>query len=269
MVTRGAGDDHRRDAQAPGLGQRDARHSSEGGVLASELKRILVVDDDPFIRRLVRDKLDLAGFEVLAAASGQEALTLIERSGLPHLAIVDINMPGMDGFEFCRIVQAYTDLPVIMLTAVDEEETIIRGIEQFAEDYITKPFSPRELVARTERVLRRIGNFAFTLEPLIKVDDGLAVDFSQQQAVVDGESIALTPTETKLLYILMRNAGRTVTTDFLLRRLWPLEEVYEDALRVHIHRLRKKIQGSASELAYITTERGTGYRFAAGSTRRR
>jgi DNA-binding response OmpR family regulator len=172
-------------------------------------------------------------------------------------------MPGMDGFEFCQAVQAYSDLPVIMLTAVDEEETVIRGIEQFAEDYVTKPFSPRELVARTERVLRRIGDFAYTLEPITKVDDRLAVDFSHQIAIVEGEPIALTPTETKILYILMRNAGRTVTSDFLLRRLWPLEEVFEDTLRVHIHRLRKKIEIEPKS-PYIVTERGLGYRFVPG-----
>jgi DNA-binding response OmpR family regulator len=232
-----------------------------GCVLASCAQRVLVVDDDPAILRLVSDKLDRAGFEVLTAASGHQALELIDRRGLPHLAIVDINMPGMDGFEFCQSVQAYSDLPVIMLTAVDEEETVIRGIEQFAEDYVTKPFSPRELVARIQRVLRRVGDFAYTLEPITRVDDRLAVDFSHQQAIVDDESIALTPTETKLLYILMRNAGRTVTTDFLLRRLWPLEEVFEDALRVHVHRLRKKIQGSASRPQYLVTERAVGYRF--------
>jgi DNA-binding response OmpR family regulator len=229
--------------------------------LASYSQRILVIDDDPSILQLVSDKLDQAGFEVFTATSGQQALELLERSGLPHLAIVDINMPGMDGFEFCRIVQAYTDLPVILLTGVDEEDIIVRGIEQFAEDYVLKPFSPRELLARTQRVLRRIGDFAYTLEPIAKVDDRLAVDFSHQQAIVDGASVSLTPTETKLLYILMRNAGRTVTTDFLLRRLWPLEEVFEDTLRVHIHRLRKKIQDPAPRRQYITTERGVGYRF--------
>jgi DNA-binding response OmpR family regulator len=228
------------------------------------LQRILVVDDDPAILRLVRDKLDRAGFKVLTAGSGQQALEVIASQGLPHLAIVDINMPGMDGYEFCQTVQTYSDLPVIMLTAVDEEETVIRGIEQFAEDYVTKPFSPRELVARTQRVLRRIGDFAYALEPITKVDDRLAVDFGHQQAFVDDEPRALTPTETKLLYILMRNAGRTVTTGFLLRRLWPLEEVFEDTLRVHIHRLRKKIEIDPKR-PYIVTERGLGYRFMAGT----
>jgi DNA-binding response OmpR family regulator len=226
-------------------------------------QRILVVDDDPAVLRLVRDKLDRAGFEVLTATSGQHALDVIARRGLPHLAIVDIMMPGIDGFEFSRIVQEFTDLPVIMLTAVDEEETVIQGIEHFAEDYITKPFSPRELVARVQRVLRRIGDFAYTLDPVTQVDDRLAVDFAYQRAIVDGQPVALTPTETKILYILMRNAGRTVTTDFLLRRLWPLEEMFEDALRVHVHRLRQKIEAVPGQPRYIVTERGLGYRFAA------
>lgn len=229
--------------------------------LAGSPPRVLVVDDDPDILRLVRDKLDRAGFEVLTASSGQQALAVIDRAGLPHLAIVDINMPGMDGFEFCRIVQSYSDLPVILLTAVDEEETIIQGIEHYAEDYVTKPFSPRELVARVRRVLRRIGGFAYTLNPQVQVDEQLSIDFAGQQALVDGHPTLLTPTETKILYILMRNAGRTVTTDFLLRRLWPREEVFEDTLRVHISRLRKKIEPKPGQTRYVITERGTGYSF--------
>jgi DNA-binding response OmpR family regulator len=231
-------------------------------VLDPNSQRILVVDDDPAILRLVSDKVAQAGFEVFTAASGEQALEVIARQGLPHLAIVDINMPGMTGFEFCQSVQAYSDLPVVMLTAVDEEETIIRGLDDFAEDYITKPFSPRELLSRVQRVLRRMGDFAYALEPIIEVDDRLAVDFAHQRALVDDRPISLTPTETKLLYILMRNAGRTVTTGFLLRRLWPLEEVYEDTLRVHVHRLRKKIQSGHSQPQYIATARGLGYRFA-------
>jgi DNA-binding response OmpR family regulator len=228
---------------------------------AIEIQHILVVDDDPKIRRLVELKLDHAGFEVRTAASGQEALDIIARHGLPHLAIVDIMMPGMNGFEFCEAVQEFSDLPVVMLTAVDDEDVVIQGIERFAEDYIIKPFSPRELLARVQRVLRRIGDFAYTLEPVTQVDDRLGVDFAHQRAVIGGQSIDLTPTETKILYILMRNAGRTVTTDFLLRRLWPLEEVFEDTLRVHVHRLRQKIEANPSKPRYVVTERGLGYRF--------
>jgi DNA-binding response OmpR family regulator len=181
-------------------------------------QRILVLDGDPAILCLVSDTLDRAGFEVFTAASGQQALEVIARRGLPHLAIIDINTPGMDGFEFCQAVHQFADLPVIILTAVDEEETVIRGIEHCAEDYVTKPFNPRELVARVQRVLRRVGDFAYTLDPVTQAD-------------------------------------------FLLRRLWPLEEVFEDTLRVHIHRLRRKIEPTPREPLYIVTERGVGYRF--------
>ena len=208
------------------------------GDAAESFQRILVVDDDPDILRLVRDKLDRAGFEVFTATSGQDALDVIKRRGLPHLAIVDLMMPGMSGFEFCQTVQQFSDLPVIMLTAIDEEETVIQGIEHYAEDYITKPFSPRELVARVQRVLRRMADYSYTFTPLTRIDDRLAVDFAHQEAVIDDQKISFTPLETKILYILMRNAGRTVTSSFLLRRLWPLEEGSEHTLRVHVHRLR-------------------------------
>jgi len=228
---------------------------------ATEFPRVLVVDDDPAIVRLVARKLDLNGYLVMKAHSGADALEQITRYGLPHLAIVDINMPGMDGFEFCRTIQQYADVPVILLTAVDQEEVIIQGIEHFAEDYVTKPFSPRELVARVGRVLRRMGDFAYTLDPVVQVDGRLAVDFVHQRVTLDGEDVSLTPTETKILFILMRNAGRTVTNDFLLRRIWPLDEIFEDTLRVHIHRLRQKIEPKTAQVKYVGTERGLGYRF--------
>ncbi len=226
-------------------------------------QRILVVDDDPAIQRLVKDKLENAGYEVFTAANGRQALEVIGRTGIPHLAIVDINMPTMNGFEFCEAVQQFSDLPVIMLSAVDEEETIIQGISRYAEDYVTKPFSPRELLARVQRVLRRIGDFAYTLALLTRIDGRLAVDFPHQSVLVDEHPVALTPTETKLLYLLLRNAGRIVTIDFLLRRLWPMEEVFEDTLRVHVHRLRQKIEPNPSKPSYILTERGLGYSFPA------
>lgn len=227
----------------------------------SSRRRILIVDDDPAILRLVRDKLDSVGYEALTASSGYEALDVIERRGMPHLAIVDLNMHGMSGFQFCETVQQFSDLPVIMLSAQDEEDTIIRGISRYAEDYVAKPFSPRELAARVDRVLRRIGDFAYTLDAVTRIDDHLSVDFPHQRAIIGGEAVPLTPTETKLLFILIRNAGRVVTAEFLLRRLWPMEEVFEDTLRVHIHRLRQKIEPAPSRPRYVLTERGMGYSF--------
>lgn len=224
-------------------------------------RRILAVEDDPDLLRLIRRTLEDAGFEVWACPSAEEALATLSKRGLPHLALVDILLPGLDGLALCRKLQEWSDLPIVMLTSVDEEETVVQAIEKFAEDYIRKPFKPRELVARIERVFRRIGDFAYALQPVLKIDDRLAVDFAHQKVAVDGREVALTSTETKLLYVLLRSAGRVVATDFLLRRLWPSDEVFEDTLRVHVHRLRSKIEPEPSRPRYVVTERGTGYRF--------
>ncbi len=231
--------------------------------IQEEPYHILAVDDSPMILRLVSLALEEAGFKVTTASSGEEGLEVIQRFGLPHLALVDINMPpGMDGLEFCEKVLEFSDLPIVMLTAIDHEETIIQAIDQFAEDYITKPFNHGELVSRIRRVLRRIGDFGYTNDPVIKIDHHLSIDLPNRIAVVAGDNIPLTPTEAKILYILVRAAGRTVTTDFLMRRLWPLERVGEDRLRVNIHRVRKKIEAGKSE-PYIISIRGIGYAFTA------
>lgn len=227
----------------------------------SGLQRVLVVDDNTYTLRLVKQTLEQAGYQVSTAVSGEEALTLIERYGLPHLAIVDLHMPGMSGFEFCRSVHEFSDVPVIMLTAVGSEETVIEGLEQHAEDYIVKPFSSPELIARVSRVLRRMGDFSYTLAATTNIDDRLLIDFPRREAIVDGQSTPLTPTESKLLYILVRNAGRIVTTAFLLSRIWPMQDAHEDRLHVHVHRLRRKIEPDHNQPTYIIAERGTGYRF--------
>lgn len=224
-------------------------------------QRVLVVDDDPDIARVVRITLEEEGFEVETASSANEAFEQIARHGLPHLAVVDIRMPGMDGIELSRKVQKYSDLPVIMLTAVDEEETVVRAIEEVAEDYVVKPFLPKVLAARVKRVIRRMGDFSFRLEALTVIDDRLAIDFAEKKALIDEEPVSLTPTETKLLHILIRSARRTVTTEYLLGRLWPLDEVFEDTLRVHVHRLRQKIEPDSSSPHYLITQRGVGYSF--------
>lgn len=226
-----------------------------------ESQRILAVDDNAYTLRIVKHTLEQAGYEVVTAASGKDALKLINRHGLPHLAIVDLHMPIMSGFEFCHEVHQYSDMPVIMLTAVHTEETIIEGLEEHAEDYIVKPFNPTELVARVRRVLGRMGDYNYTLESTTRIDDRLKVNFPNREATVDGEEVSLTPTEAKLLYILVRNAGRIVTTEFLLNRIWPMQDAQEDRLHVHVHRLRRKIEADHNEPSYIIAERGTGYRF--------
>jgi DNA-binding response OmpR family regulator len=226
--------------------------------------KILAVDDNAYTLRILRHTLQGAGFSVATAVSGEEALQQITTTGLPHLAIVDLHMPGgISGFEFCRSVHQYSDLPIIMLTAVDDENTVLEGLEKHAEDYIVKPFSPGELTARVNRLLQRMGQFAYPLAQEIVVDDRLRINFPQRVAIVEEESVSLTPTETKLLYLLMHSAGQTVTTEYILRRLWPGETAFEDRLHVHLHRLRRKIEAKdgQSRERYITSERGTGYVF--------
>ncbi|MCP5098738.1 MAG: response regulator transcription factor [Chloroflexi bacterium] len=227
-----------------------------------ESQRILAVDDNAFTLRIVQHTLEQAGYQVVTATSGQDALKLINRHGMPHLAIVDLHMPLMSGFEFCHQVHQFCDMPVIMLTAVNTEETIIEGLEQHADDYIVKPFNPTELVVRVRRVLGRMGDYNYTLESTTRIDERLLIDFPSRDATVDGKSVSLTPTESKLLYILVRNAGRIVTTEFLLNRIWPMQEAHEDRLHVHVHRLRRKIEVNHNQPSYVIAERGTGYRFS-------
>ena len=231
--------------------------------VANEIKRILVVDDSPVILHGVRQSLEKSGYTVQTAVSGKEALALIKRAGLPHLAIIDLNMPGMDGFQLCEVIHKFSDLPIIMLTAEADEQTVVHGLDNFAEDYIIKPFRAAELASRVRRVLLRIGDFAYTLDPIITVDECLRIDFPNRKAFVGKEQKAksLTPTETKILYILLRNAGRTVTNEFLLRRIWPQEDAFEDRLHTHVYRLRRKIEPAPKDPKYILSQWGTGYTF--------
>lgn len=226
-----------------------------------DIQRILIVDDNTYTLRIVKHTLEQAGYQVSTAVSGEEGLRLIDRYGFPHLAIVDLHMPGMSGFEFCRSLHEFSDVPVLMLTAVGSEETIIEGLQKYAEDYIVKPFSSPELAVRVRRILRRMGDYNYTLDSTTVIDDRLLVNFPKREAIVNGESISLTPTEAKLLYILVRNSGRIVTTEFLLSRIWPLQNAQEDRLHVHVHRLRRKIEPDHNQPAYIVAERGMGYSF--------
>lgn len=223
---------------------------------------ILVVDDSVEALQILEKTLEKAGYRVWSALSGEDALKLVAKSGLPQLAIVDLHMPpGMDGFELCERLNQFCDIPIIMLTAVDEASTVVRAIQQFAEDYVVKPFSPSELVARIKRVLERVGQFPYGAEMPLQVDPRLDIDFPARRLIKDGVTSALTPTEARLLYILMRNSGETVATDFLLRRMWPREITYEDRLHVYVHRLRTKLKELDGKHKYIISERGVGYRF--------
>lgn len=223
--------------------------------------RVLAVDDEPSVLRVVRASLEREGFEVAAVDSAERALEWISHNGLPHVAVVDLRLPGMDGLELCRKVLEHSDLPIIILSGVDDEATIIEAIEQVAEDYVRKPFLPKELAVRVKRVMLRIGDFSYTFGPQTVISDHLTIDFARKHASVGGAEVVLTPIETKLLHVLVSAAPRTITTRYLLNRVWPLEELNEDSVRVYIHRLRRKIEPEPRRPRYILTRRGRGYSF--------
>lgn len=225
-------------------------------------QRILIVDDSRVILQMIRKVLDDTGYEVYSAESGEEALDLIKKRGLPHLALIDINMSGMNGFTLCEKIHRFSDLPIIMITSEDSEEMVVEGLQYHAEDYVIKPIRKKEIVARVERVLRRMGDFGYTLsDPTITVDKRLQVRLAHREIVLDGETVKLTPIEAKFLYILMRHAGRTVSTEYILRRIWPNAEAYEDRLHAAVYRLRRKMEANPKEPVYIVSDWSKGYIF--------
>lgn len=224
-------------------------------------RRILVVDDEERMVRFIRLNLEHDGFQVIEAYRGNEAIEKM-RSNLPDLILLDVMMPDLDGFEVLRIIREISTVPVIMLTAKGEEEDRVRGLELGADDYITKPFSPRELVSRVKAVLRRIDTGSAASHGLIEVDDRLKIDFDRREVWVEGELVQLRPTEYRLLYHLVQNAGWVITHDQILAKVWGYE--YRDEphyVRLYINYLRKKLEEDPSNPKYILTERGVGYRF--------
>lgn len=217
------------------------------------------------MRRLVTQGLKQSGFQVTDMASAEEAIDWMRKFGTPHLALVDIDLQyGMSGLDFCNTVRQFTEMPVVMMTANDEAYTIIQALDKFAEDYITKPFSIRELITRVSRVIRRIDQFGDDLSPLTQIDEQLYVDFAKRLLIAGEETISLTPTESELLYVLVRNVGRVVTIEFLSRRVWPLEAVDKHKLQVSMYRLRQKMK-KVSDFDYIVSERSIGYRLVIGT----
>lgn len=224
-------------------------------------RRILVVDDEERMVRFIRLNLEHDGFQVIEAFRGTQAIENL-RSDMPDLVLLDVMMPDIDGFEVLRLIRESSSVPVIMLTAKGEEDDRIRGLELGADDYITKPFSPRELVSRVRAVLRRTETAGSSTHGLIEVDDRLKLDFDRREVWVDGELVQLRPTEYRLLYHLVQNAGWVVTHDQLLAKVWGY--AYRDEphyVRLYINYLRKKLEKDPSDPQYILTERGIGYRF--------
>ena len=189
---------------------------------------------------------------------------------MPHLALVDINLASnMNGFDFAESVHRFSDLPIIFVSAVSDEETVVSGLDRHAEDFVVKPndgpIRTAELCSRIRRVLRRVGAYSYGLKRVVTIDDRLRINFVSQTAYINGKEISLTPTETKILHLLLRHAGRTLTNEYLLRRLYPLEEAYEDRLHSHVYRLRRKIEVDNRNPHYVVGDWGKGYFFERGT----
>lgn len=224
-------------------------------------RRILVVDDEERMVRFIRLNLEYDGFRVIEAFNGTQAINKV-RASLPDLILLDIMMPDIDGFEVLRTIREVSTVPVIMLTAKGEEDDRVRGLELGADDYITKPFSPRELVSRVRAVLRRTESSTVSTHEIIQVDERLKLDFDRREIWVNGELVQLRPTEYRLLYHLVQNAGWVISHDQLLAKVWGYE--YQDEphyVRLYINYLRKKLEEDPANPKYILTERGVGYRF--------
>lgn len=224
-------------------------------------KLILVVDDEERMSRFIRLNLEHDGFQVVEANRGMKAINLI-RERIPDLVLLDVMMPDLDGFEVLQMIRESHQVPVIMLTAKGEEDDKVKGLELGADDYVTKPFSPRELVSRVKAVLRRNDQGGTSGDGAIDVDDHLKIDFGRREVWLDGELVKLRPTEYRLLYHLVQNAGWVLTYDQILAKVWGYE--YRDEphyVRLYVNYLRQKLEQDPANPQYILTERGVGYRF--------
>lgn len=223
-------------------------------------KDVLVVDDEATIREVLRRYLEREGFQVTEAADGEEALAAVE-SGPPDLVVLDLMLPGLDGLTLARRLQTGFDVPVVMLTAKGELRDRIEGLQVGADDYIVKPFSPREVVLRVKAVLRRTE--AADLEVAQPVEaGGVRLDPARREAEVDGEPISLTAKEFDLLHFLVRHPRQVFGRDRLLDNVWGFDfQGDPSTVTVHIRRLREKVESDPSEPTHILTVWGVGYKF--------
>jgi DNA-binding response OmpR family regulator len=225
------------------------------------VKTVLVVDDEPIVREVVVGYLQRDGFRTLEAGDGDQARELLEQDP-PNLVVLDLMLPGMDGLELCRWIRARSDLPVIMLTARGEEADRIVGLELGADDYVTKPFSPRELAARVRTVLRRssppaVGEARLTF-------DRLELDASTREVTKGGEPVRLTAREFDLLWFLASHPRRVFSRSQLMDRVWGYEAALDTGtVTVHVRRLREKVEDDPSRPRFLETVWGVGYRFCA------
>jgi len=225
------------------------------------MARILVIDDEPTLLATVRFNLEREGFEVITSSDGAEALAL-SREHQPDLVLLDLMLPGMHGFEVCRILRKHTSVPIVILSARTEEVDRVVGLELGADDYITKPFSMVELLARVRACLRRVADMRSRDESEQIASGSLAVDLRKREAAQDGVPLNLKTKEFDLLVALMQNRGQTLSREQLFTRVWKYESLGASrTVDVHIGRLRQKIEDHPDRPIRIVTVRGAGYRF--------
>jgi DNA-binding response OmpR family regulator len=221
---------------------------------------ILIVDDDAAMVKMVAHNLDAAGYRVLTARDGEQAIRMI-RQDKPHLVLLDVLLPGMDGFQVCQSIREFSDIPVMMITAKGETQNVVRGLDMGADDYMAKPFDIDVLVARVRAVLSRT-RFSEKPERPPMVLGELRIDLSNRSVAMAGRDIALTHTEYRVLCLLARNAGRMITKDYILTEVWGPEYRGDDhVLQVTVARLRRKIGDYERNPRYIVTKMGVGYMF--------
>jgi DNA-binding response OmpR family regulator len=223
---------------------------------------VVIADDDPQLLRLVARNLEFEDYEVLTASDGQQALELIERHA-PNLVLLDVMMPRMDGFTVCQRVREFSVVPIIIVTARGQDQEKVKGLDLGADDYLTKPFSIDELLARVRAVLRRAhlsrNEQVQGVRTTTTIGD-LSIDYAQHLVTLAGKEVTLSPIEYRLLAYLAQNTGRIVTQDLLLEHVWGAEYVGEShMLQVNINRLRRKIEADPSHPLYIKTKVGVGY----------
>lgn len=218
----------------------------------------MVVDDDIRMLRMMKRMLELDGFQVITANNGETALKTYEKE-TPDLILLDIMMPDMNGYTVCRRIREFSQVPIIMVTAKGDDKEKVEGLNIGADDYVTKPFSASELSARVRAVLRRIGNHEKPAEPVFHYKD-LVLDFASHRVMVNNNELKLTSTEYKLISYIALNAGRVITPDQLLHKVWGEEYIgAPHLLQVNIARLRKKLGDDAKNPTYILTRPGIGY----------
>ena len=243
-----------------------AARDISGWLRFEETMKVLIIDDEPDVIEVVNLCFNLRWpeAEVIAAGTGEEGLTCVEEQK-PDLILLDIMLPDTDGFQMCQEIRRFSDVPIVMLSARAGEVDKVRGLEMGADDYVTKPFSHLELLARVRAVLRRYESQLPAVGEVFESGD-LRVDYASRTVSIAGRTVRLTPTEYSLLFHLTRNAGRVLPHHTLLAKVWGREYVDEiDYLKVYVRRLRQKLEGDPETTGRIVSERGVGYKFLAAA----